>query len=80
MTPNISLTPDPPVHGQSILICLNGCTMPGKVTITLSDGRTTTITVVKDCVWWEAPKNSAGLTVNFHDEGVQANDESRVVA
>ncbi len=77
---NISLTPDPPVHDQSVLICLNGCNMPTKVTITLSNGDTATLRVDKSCVYWFVPANAKGLTVNFHDEGGQAADVSRVVA
>jgi hypothetical protein len=79
MTANISLSPDPPVHDQQVLICANGATYPLKITITLSDGRVATIQIVKGCEYWTVPKNAAGLWINFHDESGQAPDESRQV-
>lgn len=77
---DIALTPDPPVHDQSCLVCVNDATYPLKITITLSDGRAVTFRIDKGCITWEVPKNAAGLTVNVHDESGQATDQSRTVA
>ena len=47
--PTISLTPDPPVSGESVLICVNGATMPLDVVVTVAGKPPVTIHITKFC-------------------------------
>lgn len=78
--PNISLTPDPPVSGESVLICVNGAVMPLDVIVTIAGKPPVTVHITKFCEYWTVPPGTKGTMVNFHDNSGQANDESRMIA
>ena len=78
--PFISLTPDPPVSGQQLLICVNGATMPLDVVVTIAGKPPETIHITKYCEYWSVPPGTKGSMVNVHDNSGQANDESRQIA
>jgi hypothetical protein len=78
--PQIVLQPDPPVHGQSCLICVDEATMPLTLDITPAGGGTIKLKITKYCEYFTIPDGWKGVMVNFHDESGQAPDVSRLVA
>jgi len=65
MAPHLTITPDPPVHGQSLLICTQANT-PQTVTITVSGSAPVQVVLKEACNSWYVPDDSAGKAVNFH--------------